>query len=188
MDDNLHIWLHDHSSHGTAVGYQGQNEDETRRTETWILAYEPGRRGPFGNITINTGGLIVTIEFPSHWAGDPPYVALLRALVDKCKAEADVPNVQELGLASRVSTQAPSGAQTIGERTLYYREKKIGRGQFAQVYKIIRARDGKVLAAKTFTPPISKNKRKRDEVDPEWFMMIRREFAIINENRHVSVS
>ncbi|OAA57009.1 Protein kinase-like domain protein [Niveomyces insectorum RCEF 264] len=185
VDENLRIWLHDHSLHGTAVGYQGQNEDEMRRKETWILAYEPGHDNPFGSITVNSGGLVVILEFPNHKAGNPSYVALLRALVDKCKA--DIPLVQELGLVSEASTQAPSGPQTLGERAIYYREKKIGNGQFAQVYKVVRARDGKVFAAKTFTPPTTRNKRRRGEVDPAWLMQIRHEFAIINENRHPNV-
>jgi hypothetical protein len=43
MDDDLCIWLHDfHSTHGTAVGHNGQNQMEVRKKETWILAYAPG--------------------------------------------------------------------------------------------------------------------------------------------------
>jgi hypothetical protein len=43
IDDDEHsIWLHDyHSSHGTAVGYDEQMQDDVRRKETWIMSYGP---------------------------------------------------------------------------------------------------------------------------------------------------
>lgn len=186
VDDNLYIWLHDyHSAHGTAVGYRGQNQDEVRRKETWILAYKPGTDNRFGDITIHSGGLVIMIEFPNHAIADPQYVDNLRAFVKKCKE--GVPAVDGFGLKSQATTQAPSEVQTLGERLIYYKGNSIGSGEFGQVHSVIRARDGKLFAAKIFKLPIN-NKRKLDEVDPVWLTKIRREFTIMKNNPHVSVT
>lgn len=184
VDDSLCIWLHDyHSTHGTAVGYNDQNQKEVRKKETWILSYQPGIPSPFGDITIHSGGLTIKIEFPNHEAADPRYIENLRAFVNGCKVE--VPAVDGLGLDSEATTQAPSEAQTLGERLIYYNDKSIGKGAFGEVRRAIRARDGKYFAAKTFIPPAKK--RKLDEVDPAWLTGIRREFAIMRDNPHVGV-
>ena len=183
VDDDLCIWLHDyHSTHGTAVGYSGQNRDEVRKKETWILAYQPGTPNEFGEITIHSGGLAVKIEFPNHLVAEPRYIENLRVFVNQCREE--VPAVEGLGLDSKTTTQAPSEAQTLGERLIYYIEKSIGKGAFGEVSRAIRVRDGKYFAAKTFIPPAKK--RKRDEFDPAWLTGIRREFAVMKDNPHVS--
>ena len=118
VDDKLHIWLPDcQSTHGTAVGYGGQNEKQVRKRETWILAYEPGILNPFGKTTIHSGSLAVGIEFPNHTTTHPhsQYVKNLRAFADKCmkaaeKSKQDDPAVGGLGLDSEPSTAAPSEA------------------------------------------------------------------------------
>ncbi|KAI9781671.1 MAG: hypothetical protein M1816_002228 [Peltula sp. TS41687] len=191
VDDDLCIWLHDfHSAHGTAVGHDGQNQKGVRKRETWILAYQPGTRNPFKEITIHSGGLAVNIEFPNHTTAHSQYVENLRAFVKKCKDAAEkrkeeVPAVDGLGLDSEPTTQAPSEAQTDDERVIYYHEKDIGSGTFGEVHRVIRVRDGKVLAAKTFKPPA--NKRKLGEVDPAWLTGIRREFTLMKETPHPNV-
>ena len=183
IDDDLCIWLHDyHSTHGTAVGYSGQNLNEVRNNETWILAYRPGTGNRFGEISIRSGGLRIKIEFPNHVVAEPRYVENLQAFVNKCKEE--VPAVEGLGLDSKATTQAPSEAQSLGRELIYYIDKRIGKGAFGEVYRNIRAREGKYFAAKTFIPPA--NKRKRDEFDPAWLTGIRREFAVMKDNPHVS--
>ncbi|KAK4981719.1 hypothetical protein LTR66_009760 [Elasticomyces elasticus] len=186
VDDDLCIWLHDyHSTHGTAVGYNGQNQEEVRKKETWILAYEPGTWNRFGEISIHSGGLLINIEFPHHAVADARYVENLRAFVNECKEAAEkskeeVPAVEGLGLDSAETTQAPSEAQTLGERLLYYNSKSIGKGTFGEVYMVIRARDGKYFAAKIIIGPA--NKRQLDEVDPVWLTGIRREFTLMKDN------
>jgi hypothetical protein len=193
VNDDLWIWLHDsYSAHGTAVGYDGQNQKEVRRKETWILAYAPGTRNQFGEMTIHSGSLAVKIQFPGHEAADPRYVDNLREFVEKCKEAAkkhkeDVPGVEGLGLESEPTTQAPSEALTPRERLIYYRDKRIGKGAFGEVHRIVKSRDGKYFAAKTFNPLANKNKRKLDEIDPAWLIDIRREFTIMSENPHESM-
>lgn len=185
VSDDLRIWLHDYySTHGTAVGYSGQNQDEVRKKETWILAFKPGTRNRFGDISVHSGGLIFKIEFPNHAGGDPRYLENLRVFVNKDKA--DVPAVEGLGLDSEATTQAPSEAQTPGVRLIYYNEESIGKGAFGEVHRTIRARDGEYFATKTFIPLA--NKRKLGEIDPAWLMGIRREFTIMKDNPHVSAS
>lgn len=189
MDDDLCIWLHDyHSTHGTAVGYNGQAQKEVVKRETWILAYGPGTRNPFGEITIHSGGLVVKIEFPNHAAADPKYIENLRAFVSKCmeaeKKKEEVPVLDGLGLESDLVTAEPSEAQTPVERLIYYIDKLIGKGAFGEVHRVIKARDGKYFAAKTFTSPA--NKRKLDDNEPAWLTRIRREFTVMRDNPHVS--
>ncbi|KAK5651041.1 hypothetical protein OQA88_1063 [Cercophora sp. LCS_1] len=171
VDDRLCIWLHDFTStHGTAVGYNGQNEREIHGKDTWILAYEPGKRNQFGDITINCGGLVIAVEFPNHTVQkpDPKYIEYLAAFAAECKNEV-FPPVEGLDLATQPSTQAPSETHTISDRLVYY--------------KLIRARDGKFVAAKIFTPPAS-NKRSRGQADSRWLTDIRREYTLIKGNPH----
>ncbi|KAF3768260.1 hypothetical protein M406DRAFT_251247, partial [Cryphonectria parasitica EP155] len=160
------IWLHDYeSTHGTAVGQNGQNQTEVRRKETWILAYSPGSRDVFEERTIHCASLAIKIEFPNHEMAPSRYA---------------------LGLDSQPATQAPSEAPTPRERLIYYNIQQIGEGTFGRVHKLIKARDGNVFAAKTFHPPSSKNKRRWQEPDPKWLIKIRREFSLMRDNPHVS--
>ncbi|KAF2006473.1 hypothetical protein P154DRAFT_422063, partial [Amniculicola lignicola CBS 123094] len=157
----LSIWLHDyHSTHGTAVGQNGQNQKEVRRKETWLLAYPPSAPDGFEEMTIHCSSLAIRIEFPNHRTGAPDYP----------------------------STQAPSKAPTPRDRLVYYAVKHVGVGTFGKVMKIIKARDGKVLAAKIFNPPPNRNKRQRNDPDLGWLMNIRREFTLVRDNPHVSFS
>lgn len=193
MDDTLHIWLHDYNStHGTAVGQVRENQIEVRRNETWLLAYPPGSSDEFEETTIHCSSLSIRIEFPHHKAATPQYVKKLRAFVKKCqeaakRSDVDPPSVQALGLESEPLTQAPSEVPVPRDRLVYYEVQKIGQGMFGQVLKIIKARDGKVFAAKKFNPPLNRNKRRRDEPDTDWLISIRREFALMRDNPHVSV-
>ena len=111
--------------------------------------------------------------------------------MNKCQGAAktskvDPPSVEALGLESESSTQAPSEAPTLHDSLVYYVIKNVGVGTFGKVLKIIKARDGKALAAKMFNPPPNRNKRRRNEPDSDWLMKIRREFAIMRDNPHVS--
>ena len=191
MSEALQIWLHDYeSTHGTAVGLNGQNHTEVRRKDTWILASEPGTPDEFEDRTIRCGSLAVRIEFPNHVSSNPEYVNILRRFVRKCqeaaeRSEVEPPTVKALGLDSEPLTQAPSEAPTPRERLIYYKVKLIGQGAFGRVHKIIKARDAKFFADKTFNPP--PNKRRRNEHDPEWLIRIRREFTLMRDNPHVRV-
>lgn len=115
----------------------------------------------------------------------------MRAFIKKSKGKVkkskkQVLTVKGLGLDSDPSTATPSQAQTPSERPVYYNDKKIGKSAFSKVHRLIKARDGKYFAAKSFMPPI--NKRKHDEVNPMWLAGIRREFTIMKNNPHVSVA
>ncbi|GAB0138366.1 hypothetical protein EsDP_00006601 [Epichloe bromicola] len=191
VDSELRIWLQDyHSTHGTAVGYDGQNQKDVRRKETWILAYEPGSRKRFNEISIHTGGLAIKVDFPNHSARGPRYVDNLKAFFHKSSdiaRQVDVgdPPIEGLDLESAATTQAPSIVQTPRDKLVYYNDKLVGRGTFGAVHRAIRARDGKYVAAKTFTKPA--NKRNLDDVDPAWLTGIRREFTVMKDNPHANI-
>lgn len=91
VDLNLNIWLHDfHSTYGTAVMHNGQNREEVRRRETWILAFTPNVRKQFNEIVIYTNGLGICIEFPNHDCDNAQYRANLQAFAKKCKEAAEI--------------------------------------------------------------------------------------------------
>jgi hypothetical protein len=205
VDYNLCVWLHDyHSRHGSAVGHNGQNQNQVRKSETWILAFEPGEENPFGEITIHSGSLAVEIKFVNHAAADPQYVENLRTFLNKCKEAAqrskeNLPAVSSLGLSSEPPTEMPTEPPAINDMPIYFHDQLLGKGAFGEVHKVIRIRDRKVLAAKTFRTPVNvkkttkfdekpaKHKRKLDEMaDPTWLIGIRREFTLMKETPHVS--
>ena len=155
------------------------------------MAYAPGAPDQFEEITVHCGSLAVRVEFPNHAAGTLRYVENLWAFIKKCseaaeKNKVEPPGVEALGLDSEPSTEAPSEAPTPRERLIYCKVEMIGQGAFGQVHKVIKARDGKVLASKTFKPPPNKNKRRRDDPDTRWLIGIRREFNLMRDNPHVS--
>ncbi|MCJ1252164.1 hypothetical protein MMC30_009403 [Trapelia coarctata] len=155
-------------TYGIAIVCNSQNRPEVRKKNTWILADRPGSRKQSKNIKIYSGGLIIKIEFPNHEAAHPVYIENLRAFVKKSKekfkeSKEQVLAVEGFGLDSDLSTATPNQAQTPSERPVYYNDKKIGKGAFGEVRRLIKARDGKYFAAKSFNPPT--NKRKHDEVN-----------------------
>lgn len=189
VDDNLKVWLHDyHSTHGSAIGQEGQHESAVRKKETWILAFEPGPADQFELTTIHLGNLVVRIQFPNHGVAHPDYVKNLRAFAAKCgprvQTTAQVPNLGELSVKSEMTTQAATEAPTVGEQLIYYKRKFLGKGGFGEVHQVVKARDGLVFAAKTFKR--SSNKRKGGEELPAWLEKIRREFTLMRDNPHVS--
>ncbi len=188
VDGNMRIWLQDlHSTHGTVVAYDEQNANERRVNEMWLLAYRPGTPSPFHRITIDSGGLIVKIEFPNHAGQNARYLENLRALVDKAE-EDEVPDVQALALNNQAATEPPSEARTGLGGLLYYKERQIGSGAFGRVLRVIRVRDGKVFAAKMIAPPATNSqKRRHDQVEPTWLANIRREYSIVEANPHVGL-
>jgi len=110
----------------------------------------------------------------------------LRAFVKKCQEAAgrkvEPPGFEALGFNSEPATQAPSEAPTPRDRLIYYEDKMIGEGALGRVYKVIKARDGKVFAAKKFNNPPNRNKSGRDDSDPGWLISIRREFNLLRDN------
>lgn len=205
VDDSLLIWLHDyHSAHESAVAHNGQNQYEVRKSETWILAFEPGKKNIFKEITIHAGRLSVEIKFVNHTLADPQYVKNLRAIAKKCKEAAqrnkkDLPAISGLGLSCEPPTAAPTESPAINNMLIYFHDQLLGNCAFGKVYKVIRIRDGKILAAKTFRPPASvkkatklgkksaKNKRKLEEIaDPVWVREIWREITLMKEKPHIS--
>ena len=189
IDENFCIFLHDfHSSYGTAVGYDHQKHDEVRKKETWFLSYKPGIPNRWNDITIYSGGLAIKIEFPNQEAGRPQYIENLRAFFEQSTIA--LPPVHALGLDSNLTTAAPSQPRTPNQQPIYFDDGLIGRGEFGEVRRVIKTRDGKCYAAKTFFPPPKgpkrdKKKRKRDEED--WLVRVRNEIAIMADNPHVSV-
>lgn len=183
IDEKLRIWLHDfHSTHGTAVSYNHEHQDEVRTKETWILSYEPRNPKRWNDIAIISGGLKINVEFPNHRAGRSQYMENLQTFI--IQSQTVIPILDILGLDSNVTTAAPSQSQTPRQHPIYLDDGFIGRGTYGEVRRIIKARDGKRYAVKKFIPP--DKKRKRDEQD--WLEKIQNEIIIMKNNSHVSAS
>lgn len=189
IDKKLRIWLRDfYSSRGTAVSYSDDNQDDVRKKESWILSFEPGHLKQWKEIKIRSGGLAIKVEFPNQGAGRPQYVENLRTFFNQSQIAAPV--VDLLELESGRTTITPSQPLTPDKHPIYIDDRLIGRGQFGEVRKVIKARDGDFYAAKKFfPPPVDPNgnkKRKRDESN--WLEKIRNEIAIMESNPHVRLS
>ena len=201
-DDNLRVYLHDYnSSYGSSVSYNGEARDQVRRHETWILAYEPGRERRWSEVVVHTAGkLAFRVEILNHHEASPAeYVANLKAFWERCRGTP--PSIGRLKLgrhrggstsSSMASTVAPSTARTPGDRPIYLYDGILGKGQFGEVRKVIRARDGETYALKMCFPPdrpraIARSKRKRDDpVWTRWLERVRNEYEIMRTNPHVS--
>ncbi|MCJ1465456.1 hypothetical protein MMC07_004074 [Pseudocyphellaria aurata] len=188
------VELQEDSQYGTAVRYDGQAENEIRKKTTWLLASEPGKPRDFETITIcvpHKKACVFTIEFPNHEAGQFEYrAALQRFCEERQKA---LPPVSALGLISDRTTAAPSKPVSPPGQPIYLKlnEQSLGSGTFGEVYKVFRARDGQVFAAKKFFPPdqSDEHKEKKIKLDKEdWLNSIKNEVAIMSIDPHVGLT
>lgn len=184
VDDNLRVWLHDHSRYGCAVAYDGEGRDQTRRNDTWVLGYEPGHPRRWREVIVHVAsGIAFRVEFPHHHEAAPPeYVTRLQAFRARCRGAA--PSIGVLGLGgSSASTTAPSSARTPGNKAVYLDDGCIGKGAFGDVRRVIKARDGHVYALKKAFHREERgatNKRRRDSEQS------RNEYDIMTMDPHVS--
>ena len=190
INEKFMVEVHDNSSHGTAVGYDNKAKYEVRKKDKWILSFEPGRPPPWKKVVIyvpNAKKLAFKVELPNHTASRPEYMANLRAFLEESKTA--LPPVSALGLNSNPTTVAPSQPRTPRQRPIYLKDEVIGRGEFGEVHRSIRARDGDYYASKIFHTPLqNRNSSKKRKLDEEnWLDKIRNEIDIMRKNPHVSV-
>ncbi|MCJ1255217.1 hypothetical protein MMC24_003033 [Lignoscripta atroalba] len=190
ITEDLWVELHDDSTYGTAVSYDGRAKNKARIKNTWTLSCGPRQRRQFKDVTIyvpDADGLAFKIEFPNHEAGGTGYLAHLRTFLEESKTA--LPPVNTIGLDSNPTTAAPSQPQTPHQRPVHIDDGLIGQGQFGEVRKIIDTRNLHSYATKKFHPPQqiqkSRGKRKRDE--EQWLEKIRNEIAIMEKNPHPNV-
>lgn len=189
IDDHLRIFLDDNpSTHGTAVGGDGQNEDDFRVAGQWMLLDAPGSRDLHSRLTLHAGRLGVRIHFPNHEEPSERYMQALRRLSQECKPEREQGQrlrLKHFALCSPLQTATPSGAVTPrANRPIYYRKELLGQGAFSEVYRLVHGRTGKSFAAKILKMP--EGKRKRDQEKMDLIRAIQREFTMIEKQQHVS--
>ncbi|KAJ2971740.1 hypothetical protein NUW58_g9332 [Xylaria curta] len=192
VDDELRIFLQDlYSTHGTAVSSGGQNKDEVRKRETWILACSPRQEwDPFEKVEIHVRGLAMQIEFPNHLLENHQYLENLRAFSRNhrqalARSREEIPTVIGLELDSGPATAAPSGSWTVGERLIYFHDQVIGHGTFGNIERVMRMRDGEWFAAKTLKSTADRGRA--DSTKPSMLAKLRREFTLMKENPHPNV-
>ncbi|MCJ1263721.1 hypothetical protein MMC22_003591 [Lobaria immixta] len=188
--ENFWVKLHEDSTFGTAVGYNDEAKDKTRRKNTWLLSFEPRSQRQWGDIKIyvpNMKGLAFSIEFPNHQAGPPEYLANLLAFFAESRKA--LPPVTTLGLNSIPPTATPSKPQTPHHFPIHLNDELLGRGGFGEVRRVINTQNGQFYAAKRFFPPpqSQKSNKKRKLDEDHWLEQIRNEIAIMEENPHVSI-
>ncbi|KAK1049349.1 hypothetical protein LTR74_017311 [Friedmanniomyces endolithicus] len=176
------------STHGTAVETNGQNRDQRRSWDQWILTGQPGSDDRFSTIIVWLGELALNLVLPNHHKSSPRYLERLTNFtkawgVSESVRKEETFALNALDLQSHLTTRAPSGSHTPSSTPIYYRDRRIGQGAFGQVHRVIKMSDGKYYAAKTFTR--KDKKRERDSSDPRLLASIRREFTLVNENPHI---
>lgn len=71
VNPQLRVEVHDNSTHGTAVGYNGQEKPHIFKNDRRLLSFEPGATQPWSEVIIYVPGpgpkwLAFRIEFPWH--------------------------------------------------------------------------------------------------------------------------
>jgi hypothetical protein len=189
--ENYRIKLYEDSKFGTAVGYDEQAKEKTRRNNAWLLSFESGRGQQWEDVRIyvpDAKGLAFRIKFPNHEAGRPEYLARLRTFMEKSRIA--LPALATMDLNSNPPTTVPSQPRTPYEWPIYLDDGLLGRGQFGEVRRVIHAGNGEFYAAKKFySPSLSKKgNRKRQADEGSWLDRIRNEIIIMKDNPHVGVT
>lgn len=173
--------LRDESRRGTAVGFDrqhdGLNDGGHRRNFTWLLLPR------FERITVrlkrywnSSGeGFTFALKVPAHPTTMEQYRARLRAYQEaSCQT---IPALDVLRMESRASmattaTRAtpatpatPTRPRSPGQRPLYHRGERLGKGGFGTVFKVMDVSTGDIYAAKEFD--------KKDDWEEEVQMMRR---------------
>lgn len=182
--------LHEDSTFGTAVGYNHEAKDMTRRNNVWLLAFEPGHSIKWPDVRIyvpDADRLAFCVEFPNHRAPQDEYLANLRKFCEESRIA--LPALVTVGLDSNPPTTMPSQTRTPYQWPIYLDNGLLGRGEFGEVRRVIHACNGEFYALKKFySPSRSKTSHKKRELDEgNWLDRIRNEDFIMKENPHVSV-
>lgn len=174
------FFLVDVSTHGTAVCYDGVHEKDFRSNESWLISRGPLTQPLTSNIIVDMkNGMRFSIETSCSDANRA-------ALYKLCQSA--LPPLDMMGLESGHDTAQPSRPETPRTQSrrpaLYLRVSSIGEGSYGDVDKVIRLRDGTILARKTLRPiPKQKHKRKRGESVTQ----LEREVRLMREAKHVSI-
>ena len=181
--------LNDSSTCGTAVSYDGQAKDEVRRKFTWILDLKKEERhneeqeneeekGKW-NVEVHVPdkeGLAFKVQLASHDTCQSEYEAYVNKFLAASRDPLAAANT--LNIKSPERTEPPSQSLSPRGRPVYIRERKLGSGAFASVYKLIDVSTGCVYAGKYF--------RRSKQPKAVWLEVIRREVRIMSNIRHVS--
>ena len=191
INNKFYVELHDDSTHGTAVGYDGEAKSEVRKKDQWILSFEPGIPPRWEEVIIyvpNEEELAFEIEFPNHHLGRNEYMVNLQAFLDQSRTT--LPSVGGLDINTNPATAAPSQSRTPRQRPIYLGDEEIGRGEFGEVHRVIKARNGEYYAVKKFSKPSpdKKGSKKRKLNEENWLSIIQNEITIMKENPHVSMT
>ncbi|KAI9780819.1 MAG: hypothetical protein M1816_002655 [Peltula sp. TS41687] len=151
FDQSGRLLLKDVSRSGTAVGFDGQNEDHRRTNFTWILFpqfrniiatlkpdWSPGKEA---KVTFQ-------LDVPETKTCRAQYHEHLHAYLEA--RQKALPCFDVLGIHSQASTAAPSEPQTPRQRPIYHYACQLGSGSFGTVHKVLNVSTGDVHAAKTF--------------------------------------
>ena len=156
FDQEGYLMIEDTSTRGTAVGFDGQNEEQHRTKFTWLLFR------PFDTVTValrsrwgieHDNDMILELNMAVH-AVFPYRSRELQDCVD-CFLRArqgGLPQLDGLDIYSQASTATPSQLPTPRQVSIYHFDQKLGRGSFGTVNLATNVSTGQVYAAKRFKP------------------------------------
>ena len=155
-----------------------------RRDFTWILDLkkeddEVREKEGKWNVEVlvpDQDGLAFKVQLASHDTRQTEYNVNVNNFLAASRAPLAATNV--LNIKSAESTELPSQSLSPGGRPVYVRERNLGSGAFASVYKLINVSTGCVYAGKYF--------RRSKQRKAVWLEAIRREIRIMSNICHVS--
>lgn len=174
-------WL---SAQGTAVDYDGAHNShryQLRKQCKWIVAHKTGYSDVFETFTISIGQAKLRISFPNHASvNNHQYeLNLSRLAVAARGTKTSFPYKVLPPLGSTRNVRITENRHY--EWNIYYTFKLIHRREHSDIFKAIRACDGKAFAAKVYRCDEGLERR-------TWFAIIQGEFDWMNKLAHVSIA
>lgn len=149
FDAYRRVVLQDTSVNGTIVSYDGHAQKESRTNFLWIIA--PGWKTI--EISIPGAELAFQIQLGIHETCEAAFLANVDThfptRMGTHERSLAYPMLQ-LGVQSRDTSVATSGAATPRRGPIYLLRGEIGRGTFGRVYKVVDVSSGAQYAGKTF--------------------------------------
>ncbi|KAK7543108.1 kinase-like domain-containing protein [Phyllosticta citricarpa] len=176
IDERYRVVLRDRSSWGTAVGYDGQADQEVRQHVAWILCQNGNQAWDETFINVpNTDGFRFQIFFPNHHKGNKEYNENVQNYLRRPRE----PAFQQLSVKSEPITRQMSRPKTPDQRPVYVPQGLVGDGAYGDVYKAMDAGSGEIFARKLIKSSATSPK------DLKTFLM---EVQMLQENVHPNIA
>jgi serine/threonine protein kinase len=183
--------LNVHSTHGVAVSYNSQAENEIRHQFTWRLDFktEDDRQWDVEVHVPNKMGLAFKINLATHHTCQAEYEAKLNKFIANSRnplsrmnaLDVETPGASEIPSATLSPREPP-------EPPIYIHERSLGNGSFGAVDMVVDVSTGFKYARKRFlVPPWERDQKRRERQKERWLGTVRKEIRIMRSYPHVSL-